>query len=98
MARSRPCRIETAALRTVEQWLNERRTLWEHRFDRLGQFLYVGPLNSTTWDRLGRITERIKKGGNILKCFPVSLKVGECAVGFFSIRIPSEEGLFQVGH
>jgi hypothetical protein len=32
-------RIEPAALRTAEQWINERRTLWERRLDRLGDFL-----------------------------------------------------------
>jgi hypothetical protein len=27
------------ALKTVEQWISERRTVWERRFDRLGQYL-----------------------------------------------------------
>src|SRR3954451_5213393 len=33
--RVRTCRIETAALRAAEQWITERRTSWERRFDRL---------------------------------------------------------------
>ena len=39
--RVRTCRIEPKALRTVEQWITERRTGWERRFDRLGQYLAV---------------------------------------------------------
>ena len=39
VGRVRTCRIEPKALRTVEQWITERRTLWERRFDRLGVFL-----------------------------------------------------------
>jgi DNA-binding transcriptional ArsR family regulator len=37
--RTRTCRIEPAALRSAEAWINERRTLWERRLDRLGEFL-----------------------------------------------------------
>ena len=37
--RVRTCRIEPKALRTVEDWVNERRTLWERRLDRLGEVL-----------------------------------------------------------
>jgi DNA-binding transcriptional ArsR family regulator len=39
IGRVRTCRIEPAALRTAEQWLAERRTTWERRFDRLGNIL-----------------------------------------------------------
>jgi DNA-binding transcriptional ArsR family regulator len=39
VGRVRTCRIEPKALRTVEQWVSERRTTWERRFDRLGEFL-----------------------------------------------------------
>src|ERR1700724_3548221 len=35
----RPCHVETAGLRTAEHWIAERRTTWERRFDRLGEFL-----------------------------------------------------------
>lgn len=39
VGRVRTCRIEPAVLREAEQWLRERRTLWESRLDRLGDFL-----------------------------------------------------------
>ncbi len=39
VGRVRTCRIEPAALRTAEKWINERRTAWERRLDRLGGFL-----------------------------------------------------------
>jgi len=41
--RVRTCRIEPAALRTAEQWIAERRTSWERRLDRLGDFLAEHP-------------------------------------------------------
>jgi DNA-binding transcriptional ArsR family regulator len=37
--RVRTCRIETAVLRTAEQWIADRRTAWERRLDRLGDYL-----------------------------------------------------------
>ena len=37
--RVRTCRIEPAALRTAEQWIAERRAVWERRLDRLGELL-----------------------------------------------------------
>lgn len=39
VGRVRTCRIEPEALSRAEQWLNERRTLWMQRLDRLGRFL-----------------------------------------------------------
>lgn len=39
IGRTRTCRIEPAVLSRAEQWIAERRALWEHRLDRLGQFL-----------------------------------------------------------
>ena len=39
IGRVRTCRIEPAALRTAEQWISERRTSWERRLDRLGNYL-----------------------------------------------------------
>jgi DNA-binding transcriptional ArsR family regulator len=39
VGRVRTCSIEPAALRTAEHWISERRTLWERRLDRLGDFL-----------------------------------------------------------
>jgi DNA-binding transcriptional ArsR family regulator len=37
--RVRTCRIEPAALRTAEDWIVQRRAVWERRFDRLGNYL-----------------------------------------------------------
>jgi DNA-binding transcriptional ArsR family regulator len=37
--RVRTCRIEPAALRPAERWIAERRTSWERRLDRLGEYL-----------------------------------------------------------
>ncbi|HEY5053667.1 MAG TPA: metalloregulator ArsR/SmtB family transcription factor [Solirubrobacterales bacterium] len=39
VGRVRTCRIEPAALRTVEDWVAERRAEWEHRLDRLADYL-----------------------------------------------------------
>ena len=39
VGRVRTCRIEPDALSLAEQWLNERRTLWIKRLDRLGDYL-----------------------------------------------------------
>src|ERR1700755_2620929 len=36
LGRVRPCRIEPAGFSTLQQWLNERRSTWERRLDRLG--------------------------------------------------------------
>ncbi len=37
--RVRTCRIEPKALRNAEQWITQRRTIWERRLDRLGEYL-----------------------------------------------------------
>ena len=37
--RVRTCRIESKGLSVVERWINDRRSLWERRFDRLGKLL-----------------------------------------------------------
>ena len=38
-AQWRPCRIDTQALRSVDDWLESYRKLWEERFDRLDDYL-----------------------------------------------------------
>ena len=43
VGRVRICSIEPAALRTAEHWISERRTLWERRLDKLGDFLAAHP-------------------------------------------------------
>ena len=42
--RTRECRISTEAVLRVENWLSERRQLWETRFDRLGKLLESGKI------------------------------------------------------
>lgn len=39
VGRVRTCRVDAAALATVEQWVIARRSTWERRLDRLGDFL-----------------------------------------------------------
>jgi DNA-binding transcriptional ArsR family regulator len=43
LGRIRTCHVEPKALRTVEQWISERRTNWERRLDRLGVYLVDHP-------------------------------------------------------
>jgi len=43
VGRVRTCRIELAAMRPVEQWIGARRTSWERRLDRLGDYLAENP-------------------------------------------------------
>jgi DNA-binding transcriptional ArsR family regulator len=44
--RVRTCRIEPIALGTAERWISERRTSWERRLDRLGEYLAEHPEES----------------------------------------------------
>lgn len=39
IGRVRTCRIEPKGFSVAERWINERRSLWERRFDRLGKLL-----------------------------------------------------------
>jgi DNA-binding transcriptional ArsR family regulator len=39
VGRVRTCAIEPNALSHAEQWINARRLEWEHRLDRLGEYL-----------------------------------------------------------
>jgi len=39
VGRVRTCRMEPAGLTAAEQWIHERRTLWERKLDRLGDVL-----------------------------------------------------------
>jgi DNA-binding transcriptional ArsR family regulator len=43
VGRVRTCTVEPAALRTAEGWIAERRTAWEQRLDRLGEYLAEHP-------------------------------------------------------
>jgi DNA-binding transcriptional ArsR family regulator len=39
VGRTRTCAINPAALQSAESWISERRSLWERRLDRLGDYL-----------------------------------------------------------
>jgi DNA-binding transcriptional ArsR family regulator len=39
IGRTRTCSIQPAAMRSAEQWISDRRTSWERRLDRLGEYL-----------------------------------------------------------
>lgn len=43
VGRVRTCHVDPDALRTVEQWITDRRTTWERRLDRLGDYLAEHP-------------------------------------------------------
>jgi DNA-binding transcriptional ArsR family regulator len=43
VGRVRTCHIDPVALRPVEQWITARRSSWERRLDRLGEYLADGP-------------------------------------------------------
>jgi DNA-binding transcriptional ArsR family regulator len=43
VGRVRTCNIEPAMLRTAEDWIVSQRTAWEHRLDRLGDYLAEEP-------------------------------------------------------
>ncbi len=39
VGRVRTCQLQPTTLRAAERWIGERRATWEHRLDRLGEFL-----------------------------------------------------------
>jgi DNA-binding transcriptional ArsR family regulator len=43
VGRVRTCSIQTDAMRAAEQWIFERRTFWDQRLDRLGEYLAENP-------------------------------------------------------
>ena len=43
VGRVRTCRMEPAAMSLAEHWINQRRTDWEARLDRLGDYLKQHP-------------------------------------------------------
>ncbi len=42
VGRVRSCRIEPTGLDAMEQWIRDRRSMWERRLDRLGDLLAEG--------------------------------------------------------
>jgi DNA-binding transcriptional ArsR family regulator len=45
IGRVRTCRIVPKAMQGAERWIAERRAIWGHRLDRLGEFLDAGKTN-----------------------------------------------------
>jgi DNA-binding transcriptional ArsR family regulator len=43
VGRVRTCSIQPDAMRAAEQWISERRTFWEGRLERLGEYLAENP-------------------------------------------------------
>jgi len=43
IGRVRTCRIAPKALKAAEQWISQRRTNWERRLDKLGEYLAAHP-------------------------------------------------------
>jgi DNA-binding transcriptional ArsR family regulator len=39
IGRTRTCSIHPAAMRSAEEWISDRRTSWERKLDRLGEYL-----------------------------------------------------------
>src|SRR5436853_7685 len=58
VGRVRTCHVEPAALRTAEQWIAERRTLWERRLDRLGEFLAAADHSAEPGSRTDHKTDQ----------------------------------------
>jgi DNA-binding transcriptional ArsR family regulator len=51
LGRTRTCSINPAALRSAESWIAHRRTMVEHRLDRLGEYLAeTADRPDTGWD------------------------------------------------
>ena len=50
-AQMRPCKIEAAALKPVDDWLGEYRRLWEQRLDRLDDYLKTLQAKETKRER-----------------------------------------------
>jgi DNA-binding transcriptional ArsR family regulator len=48
IGRARTCTVEPTVLRDAEQWIKQRRTTWERRLDRLGDYLTEQPARQTT--------------------------------------------------
>jgi len=43
VGRVRTCTLDSGSLSLAEQWINDRRTQWVRRLDRLGEFLAANP-------------------------------------------------------
>lgn len=59
LGRVRTCQIQPAGLRAAERWITERRTSWEGRLDRLGE--YLAELPDGPVERIDRAPRRSDK-------------------------------------
>ena len=48
VGRVRTCQLQVATLRAAEYWITERRSIWEHRLDRLGEYLAAEDTSSSS--------------------------------------------------
>jgi DNA-binding transcriptional ArsR family regulator len=53
-AQYRPCRLEPQALKSIDEWLEAYRRLWEARFDRLESYLAKLQRQSKTTNKKGK--------------------------------------------
>jgi DNA-binding transcriptional ArsR family regulator len=51
IGRVRTCHVEPSTLRSAEQWINDRRSTWEIRLDRLGDLLAEPDANTPPSDQ-----------------------------------------------
>jgi DNA-binding transcriptional ArsR family regulator len=68
VGRVRTCRIEPAALRGAEDWVAQRRALWEARLDRLGDYLAETAPESEPQSALQRPAGKQRGGGDAQTC------------------------------
>jgi DNA-binding transcriptional ArsR family regulator len=57
VGRVRTCHLNVTMLRTAENWIEERRQLWERRLDRLGAYLAALPPEEAPGESTGRTPE-----------------------------------------
>ena len=57
-AQMRPCKIEVNALKSVDDWLEEYRRLWEERLDRLDDYLRELQAQEAKPDKAAKRKER----------------------------------------
>jgi DNA-binding transcriptional ArsR family regulator len=62
--RVRTCEIEPRVLAQAEQWLSQRRMLWERRLDKLGEVLAAQEEDERTTTRAGRPAATITRKGH----------------------------------
>ena len=97
-AQWRPCRIEPQALKSVDEWLEEYRRLWEQRLDRLEDYL-----RTLTEPRSRRPTSGEPKSGEkkheksvVEKIASTSIRIRRTIVGSRLIAAPREPGVVGV--